>query len=307
MKKTTLSALVMLFACLFLNAFNSPNSKISKKSTAIILEENAPASVDLNGFLFEFLGVQYNLDGTSTWTYKVTGIGARRSLSHWKLKLLNDHNVTTSTPNTWEVHVDPHFEYYGIKWDSSVHKNGGVRTFSFTLDGRFDVGDTDFGYKSGRKLFHGVIQGPTTPSVNNISGTVFNDTNSNSVRDGVEGFLQDVQVNLYEDVNANGFVDTDDALLDTQFTDGVGGYQFLDISALNVVVETVLPPNTIDYTYESTIELTMPLFLTAVDFTDINFGIKRTQITFYDISGIVYDDNDQDGMFSGELGLANII
>ena len=153
--KITLSALVLLLACFTLNAFNYPINENSENLMAeSAMVENSTGTVDLNGFLFEFLGVQYNLNGTSTWTYKVTGVGARRSLSHWKLKLFDDHNVTTASPNTWEVHVDPHFHYYGIKWDSSVNKNGGTKTFSFTLDGRYDVGDVDFGYKSGRKLFH---------------------------------------------------------------------------------------------------------------------------------------------------------
>ncbi|WP_298515440.1 SdrD B-like domain-containing protein [uncultured Kordia sp.] len=307
MKTLTLSAMTLLFACLTLNAFNFSANKTLDTSIEITnTEENASASVDLNGFLFEFLGVHYNLDGTSTWTYKVTGNGARRNLSHWKLKLLDEHNVISSSPNTWEVHVDPHFQYYGIKWDSSVNKNGGMKTFSFTLDGRYEVGAVDFGYKAGRKLFHGIIQGPTTPLTNAISGTVFNDTNSNGVIDGVEGFLSEVQVNLYDDANANGIIDSGDALLETQITDGVGGYIFSSTTALHVIVEAELPSNTTDYSYEATTALTTSIFLTADDVTNIDFGIKRTQNVFYNISGIVYDDNNQNGIYEGEVGLAAV-
>ncbi|WP_046746311.1 SdrD B-like domain-containing protein, partial [Kordia zhangzhouensis] len=304
--KITLSALALLFTCLTLNAFNNSIHNNSEPITESVLDENAPATVDLNGFIFEFLGVQYNLDGTSTWTYRVTGNGARRDLSHWKLKLFNQHNVTSSSPNTWEVHVDPHFRYYGIKWDSSVRKNGGTKTFSFTLDGRYDVGDVDFGYKAGRKLFHGVIQGPTTPSENIISGTVFNDTNANGVQDGVEGFLPGVEVKLYDDANANGLVDAGEALIDSKITDGVGDYLFSGTSALNVVVKAMLPANTTDFSYQATTSLTSALLLSANDITDVDFGIKRTQVVFYDISGVVYDDDNQNMINDNEAGLVGV-
>jgi hypothetical protein len=305
--KITLSALALLFACLTLNAFNYPiNENPENLTLESTIVENSPGTVDLNGFLFEFLGVQYNLNGTSTWTYKVTGVGARRDLSHWKLKLFNDHNVTSASPNTWEVHVDPHFQYYGIKWDSSVRKNGGTKTFSFTLDGRYDVGDVDFGYKSGRKLFHGTILGPTIPSRNSISGTVFNDTNANGIIDGVEGFLSDVQVNLYDDANANGLIDSGEALIESKITDGLGGYKFVNISALNVVVETILPSNTAEYTYVETTAMKTPILLTANDIIDVNFGIKRTQIVFYNVSGVVFDDDNANGLNEGEAGLNGI-
>ena len=307
MKTLTLSAIALFFACLTLNAFNSSTSKVSKiRTVESTIEENASATVDLNGFLFEFLGVQYNLDGTSTWTYKVTGNGARRNLSHWKLKLFNEHNVTSSSPNTWEVHVDPHFQYYGIKWDSSVNKNGGMKTFSFTLDGRYDVGTVDFGYKAGRKLFHGIILGPTTPSTNSVSGTVFNDTNENGVMDGVEDFLEGIQVNLYDDQNANGSIDDGETLLESKITDGVGGYTFASVSALNVVVETILPSDTPDFSYQATTALKTSVFLTANDVANIDFGIKRTQIAFYVISGFVYDDNNQNAINDSEPGLAGV-
>ena len=305
--KITLIALAMLFACLTLNAFNSSKNKITDVTMIEnIVEENASTVVDLNGFLFEFLGVQYNLDGTSTWTYKVTGNGARRNLSHWKLKLFNEHNVTSASPNTWEVHVDPHFRYYGIKWDSSVNKNGGTKTFSFTLDGRYDVGTVDFGYKAGRKLFHSSIQGPTTPSTNSISGTVFNDTNANGVLDGVEGSLSGVQINLFDDANANGLVDAGEALLESKITDGLGGYTFVNISALNVIVEQITPSDTIDFLYQSTTAEQRSILLTANDITNIDFGIKRTQVVFYDISGTVYDDNNQNAMNDNEAGLVAV-
>ncbi|AXG68995.1 serine-aspartate repeat-containing protein D [Kordia sp. SMS9] len=308
MKKITLNALVMLFACLTLNAFNSPTNEASKSPIAEnISEDNASDTVDLNGFLFEFLGVQYNLNGTSTWTYKVTGVGARRNLSHWKLKLFDEHNVTTSSPNTWEVHVDPHFEYYGIKWDSSVHKNGGVKTFSFTLNGWYDVGDVDFGYKAGRKLFHGIIHGPTNLSTTSISGTVFNDTNANGIQDGVEGFLPNVQINLYNDTNGNGLIDAGEPVLETTTTDGVGGYIFDNTSALHIIVEAVPPSNTADFSYQATTPSIITRFLTINDVMNVDFGIKRSQIAFYNISGVVYDDNNQNGMNESEVGLSAVV
>ncbi|PTX60412.1 putative secreted protein (Por secretion system target) [Kordia periserrulae] len=304
--KITLSAIALFLACLTLNAVNTSSNKSYETLPTANVEENASATVDLHGFIFEFLGVQYNLDGTSTWTYKVTGNGARRSLSHWKLKLYDDHTVNSASPNTWEAHVDPHFQYYGIKWDSSVNKNGGMKTFSFTLDGRYDIGEVDFGYKAGRKLFHGTILGPTNPLTSSISGTVFNDTNANGVLDGVERFLPNVQVNLYDDVNGNGVVDAGEPLLETQITDGVGGYIFSNTSAINVIVVAELPSNTIDFTYQATTPLTNAMFVTTGDITNIDFGIKRTQIQFYDISGVVYDDNNENAMNDNEAGLAGV-
>ena len=115
-----------------------------------------------DGFDFTFDGVTNNGNGTSTWSYTVTGNGtADHDLSHWVLALCQDHEVLSASPNNWEVNTDPTTGVYGIKWDVGINKNGGIETFEFTLNGEFAVEEVQVAFKASTESFYSTINGPS--------------------------------------------------------------------------------------------------------------------------------------------------
>ena len=147
-------------------------------------------------FEVDFLGVEYNGDGTSTWTYKVSSDDDNQTgaLSHWTLELCPDATVVSPTTSyttiasyngatgradiTYEVEIgnDPTLGIYGIKFQDAKDANGdeanlgedGVMEmdiFQFTLDKHYAVSDgitvmhNDVGVKN-QDTAVGVIQGP---------------------------------------------------------------------------------------------------------------------------------------------------
>ena len=123
------------------------------------------SSSSFGGFQFDYKGMTENIDGTSTWTYTITGVAPSRSqynnLSSWVLALCNNHTVTDGTPAGWEVNTDPNLSIYGIKWDEEIDKTTGVTTFSFTLDNQYDVEAVEIGFKAGQNLHFCTLYGPS--------------------------------------------------------------------------------------------------------------------------------------------------
>jgi len=112
---------------------------------------------------FEFLGVDYNKDGTSTWIYRVTS-GRRPSLSHWVLEVdrsLSDDAIVDASEDC-EVGKDPTTGIYGFKFDRG-YDDRESRTVSFTLDASYEAVDTQIAIKAGRDaLVSGSIPGPSS-------------------------------------------------------------------------------------------------------------------------------------------------
>lgn len=83
-------------------------------------------------------------------------------------------------------------------------------------------------------------QGTTQPpaGVGTISGTVFNDTNKNEVRDGGEGGLAGFTINLYNSANFNG--GKYDPVFKTATTDANGNYSFTGLTNGTYSVEQLL-------------------------------------------------------------------
>ncbi len=111
---------------------------------------------------FEFRGVTYNSDGTSTWSYNVTS-GRKPALSHWVLgfdpSLLRASNVI-SCSERYEVNTDPTTGVYGLKFDGG-YKDDETRSVTFTLDGRYSVVSTSIGVKAGKEATGGApLSGP---------------------------------------------------------------------------------------------------------------------------------------------------
>lgn len=172
------------------------------------------------GFKFEFDGMVNNGDGTSTWTYTVTGVGADKDLSNWILALCEDHEVLSATPDGWDgPQVDPNHNIYGIKWDKPISKNGGTRTFSFTLNGVYDLDVVTVGFKAGTGLYYCTIIGPSCDEVedceNTIGDYIWHDKDVDGIQDNDEPGIEGVVVELFD--GSNTF---------TTATDENGYYEF---------------------------------------------------------------------------------
>ena len=119
------------------------------------------------------------------------------------LTAFNDGNIYMTTG-------DQGIQFNGDNKFYSVNKTSGRGTEIAPLDIGYD-------YES-----VACLTGPP----NSISGTVFLDSNNNATNDSESG-TENVTVELYRDVNADGAVDDGDILLTTQQTNSDGDYNFL--------------------------------------------------------------------------------
>jgi len=106
----------------------------------------------IDGHTFEFLGVVYNDDGTSTWAYRVTS-GKKPSLSHWVIELdrsIQEESVLHASEDC-EVGDDPATGIYGIKFDKR-YKDRETREVEFILDKWYQAGDTRIAIKAGKDV-----------------------------------------------------------------------------------------------------------------------------------------------------------
>ncbi len=170
------------------------------------------------GFDVHFDGVVNNNDGTSTWTYTITGINADHDLSHWVLALCED-NVIDASPEPWEVVTDPTTGLFGIKWDVPVNKDGGQVTFSVTLDGQFEAVITDLAIKAGQDITYCTTYGPKCEEecMNKIGDFIWHDMDTDGIQDTDEPRLANVVVEL---------LDSQGNPLQTTTTDANGYYFF---------------------------------------------------------------------------------
>jgi hypothetical protein len=120
--------------------------------------ENAVTATLSNGFQIAYAGVDYNQDGSSTWTYWVEETENSADLSNWVLELPDCVTVTGATPADYElVHPDPNANLNGIKWD--VEDDFTAGEFSITLDAQWNEGIVLVAAK-GPSVALGVIAGP---------------------------------------------------------------------------------------------------------------------------------------------------
>ncbi len=104
-------------------------------AAGIALAASAGEALEIAGHTFEYLGVSYNSDGTSTWTYRATS-GTKPSLAYWVLELdsgiFSKDNIVRCSEGR-EVKTDHNTGLYGLKFGSG-YKDGEAREVSFTLD-----------------------------------------------------------------------------------------------------------------------------------------------------------------------------
>jgi hypothetical protein len=113
----------------------------------------------INCYQVTFLGVDYNPNNTSTWSYHVAELPCAQDLSNWMVALPDCALPPLSAaPEPWEfVNPDPNFQLTGVKWEVGDVFEQGV--FTVTVSGHWDIGLTQFGVK-GPDVGIGVTAGP---------------------------------------------------------------------------------------------------------------------------------------------------
>ena len=168
----------------------------------------------------------------------------------------------------------------------TIPQNTADYIYTLTTDARLDISSVDTDVTDQDFGINKVATSYT------VSGNVFNDENGDGTNASTEAGLRGVTVNLYEDVNGNGRIDRGEPLISTTASDRSGNYQFTGITATNVIVQLVVPSNTADFTYTSTTPVNV--VLTGGVSTTVDFGIQRTIVILYNISGVVWDDQNSD-------------
>ena len=124
------------------------------------------SAIDLGGHTIEFVGVVYNGDGTSTWTYDVTATtGERRGISHWMIAWCGgEASVIDTSWDPWSYGKDQSTGLWGIKFDELSEGlndfKGETRTFWFILDDHYPSSLVPVGIKDGAGSYVGLITGP---------------------------------------------------------------------------------------------------------------------------------------------------
>lgn len=117
----------------------------------------------LNCYQITFLGVIYNSDNTSTWSYHIAELPCAQDLSNWMVALPSCAWPIDATPTPWEfVDPDPVYRLTGIKWEVGAGFEQGV--FTLTVEGHWESGTTQVGVK-GPDVAIGISAGPSCQSV----------------------------------------------------------------------------------------------------------------------------------------------
>ena len=106
----------------------------------------------VGGNTFEFLGVVYNIDGTSTWSYRATS-GKRPTLSYWVIELdsaIGEERILKCS-ESYDVGEDPATGIYGLKFDTPYEKRE-TREIVFVLDSWYIAGKTRIAIKGGEDV-----------------------------------------------------------------------------------------------------------------------------------------------------------
>ena len=124
------------------------------------VEEICLDSRGREAYEISFIGVTYNQDGTSSWTYRVEELRGK-DLSHWNIGLHPDMDVMPGTTAGYDFGVDGSTDYFGIKWD--VNEGFSDDTFTVVLDRWYVGADTVDGIlaKGGRNPDTGDLFVPT--------------------------------------------------------------------------------------------------------------------------------------------------
>ncbi|HSO18718.1 MAG TPA: putative metal-binding motif-containing protein, partial [Desulfosarcina sp.] len=112
-----------------------------------------------NCYRITFLGVVYNIAGTSTWRYQVEEQPCAQDLSNWVLELPACVSVVNASPEPNElVNPDPNAGLSGIKWQTGAGFEIGI--FEVTLNAHWEISVVNVAAK-GPDVAQGEISGPS--------------------------------------------------------------------------------------------------------------------------------------------------
>jgi len=162
-----------------------------------------------------------------------------------------------------------------------------------TIDGAESAIATETTDSSGAYEFTGLIAGDYIVKVTD-TGNVLDGYNVTGDPDATKN----VTVDLYQDLNANGTIDTSETVFKTDTTDADGLYNFAALPAGNYIVKITDDNALLDaYTPVSGTERHVYALSDGEDYNEANFGYLREG----SIGDKVWNDQDGDGNYEPEL------
>jgi uncharacterized repeat protein (TIGR01451 family) len=143
-------------------------------------------------------------------------------------------------------------------------------------------------------------------SLGDVTGTVFDDTDTDGVQDGGESGLSGVSLDLVA-AGLDGVYGTiDDLIVATTFTDGSGNYSFADVPNGSYRVRVTDVGNVLNgYTLTSGLDQ-IPVTVASADVSNVDFGYARVPGTAT-IGTRVWLDANRDGVINpSEDGIGNV-
>ena len=269
-KLTCIASLVTITALLLLGClpeapeFTAPQQQGESQSPEMLLNSGTAPVDTINSYVVQFDGRVF--DGTrTTFTYTVTGTGVGPALSGFRVELPPCAPAVDSFSPTNSVSINTMEEtgIFGIEWQLSVQHDDPVgRTYSVSFLGDVPLGEVHAVVQSGddddkrRQVADddddfevGIIPGPCQGF--DISGTVFVDTDTSGVRDGLdETGIPNVTVSL---VDSDGNVDC-------ITTAGNCAYSFRKLDGdFTVFVELATPADDFNEQLAENFDVTTPL------------------------------------------------
>ncbi len=202
------------------------------------------SSVTLNHYVVLYEGRSYDASSDqTTFSYRVTGTGVAPALSHFSIELPEcaPELASYSPPKGANTGIDRITGIFGIKWHAFVGIDASA-AYSVTFPGNVVEGSirvaVQGGPESQRSVEAGPLPGPCKDADRyTISGLVFEDTDTDGVKDDIEAPLADVTVLL-----AFPAGDTLSAA-----TDATGAYRFEALPAGDYTVRIPSSTNEDDF------------------------------------------------------------
>jgi len=205
-------------------------------------------------------------------------------------------SVATDIDGNYLFNVVPAGDYivqvtddFGVIVGTQTTPPGVVPEIAVTLAaGEINL-STDFGFEQG---------------TGSIGDLVYYDNNQNDVFDGGDAGIPNVTVALYVDSNSNGTLDGADQLVLIDTTDGNGNYEFENLGPNDYLVDVTDTNNAIMGILSDPASEPVAVTLAAAQTND---GIDFAYLNSAEIGGVVYDDDNTNGVFDmGEVPIQNV-
>ena len=169
--------------------------------------------------------------------------GSLKVVTNAAFNFISGGTITTNNPKKFVVfskgnlHLNASSEFKGIFYSASeanVYSHSSV-TGAVTARKIIVNHDTTINYDEIAVQEYCSIS--PTPDLVGISGSVFQDDNTNDTHDGIEAGLPNIAVSLYEDINNDDAIDNADNLIGIASSDNNGDYSFDSLSNGDYLVQ----------------------------------------------------------------------